>query len=359
MIASVIPPIARIRASAERLTAITVCTRPFRGTGPRIEAERVGDKLVLHNYGHGGSGWSLSWGSAAVILPMAFAEQTRRIAVIGCGALGLTSALTLQRGGAHVTIYARELPPFVRSSKATGSWTPDSRVMLAAHASAAATQRWEGMARTSHAAFRASLDLPRRPVAKQDRYIPSDMPPDEAFAERVQEDPIGFARLEHRLADLFPPTVDLAPGDHPFPAAYCRRIATLRFDIPEYSRHLLDEFRGRGGEVRQAEFHTPADLSRLAETVIVHCTGYGARALFGDDSLIPVRGQIAWLPPQPEVDYSLIWGDLNVVARTDGIVVQLGAHRAEAGWADASEAPDAREAEEALQSLRAFYARMR
>jgi len=31
----------------------------------RIEAEKLGDKTVIHNYGHGGAGISLSWGSAA------------------------------------------------------------------------------------------------------------------------------------------------------------------------------------------------------------------------------------------------------------------------------------------------------
>ena len=34
---------------------------PARG----IEAEAVNDKMIVHNYGHGGSGWSLSWGCAA------------------------------------------------------------------------------------------------------------------------------------------------------------------------------------------------------------------------------------------------------------------------------------------------------
>jgi hypothetical protein len=64
------PPIAplqlaRIRASPDRITDITVCTRPFRAQGPRLDVERIGHKTVVHNYGHGGSGWSLSWGSSA------------------------------------------------------------------------------------------------------------------------------------------------------------------------------------------------------------------------------------------------------------------------------------------------------
>src|SRR5258707_229786 len=101
-----------------------------RSAGPRLDVERVGDKTVVHNYGHGGSGWSLSWGSSSIAVEQAMATGERNIAVIGCGALGLTSAILLQRAGAKVTIYAKERPPDVRSARATGSWTPDSRVAL-------------------------------------------------------------------------------------------------------------------------------------------------------------------------------------------------------------------------------------
>jgi hypothetical protein len=83
-----------IRASTDRITRISVCTRPFRAQGPRLDTEQVGTKLVVHNYGHGGSGWSLSWGSSSVAVRKALASGERDIAVIGCGALGLTSVTT-------------------------------------------------------------------------------------------------------------------------------------------------------------------------------------------------------------------------------------------------------------------------
>jgi D-amino-acid oxidase len=109
-----------LRAATDRITQITVCTRPFRAEGPRLDVEQIGQKTVAHNYGHGGSGWSLSWGSSAIAVQKITATGEREIAVIGCGALGLTSALLLQRAGARVTIYAKELPPNVRSSLAAG-----------------------------------------------------------------------------------------------------------------------------------------------------------------------------------------------------------------------------------------------
>src|SRR5262245_26002076 len=93
-----LPP---LRASVDRITRITVCTRPFRARGPRFDVEKIGAKTIVHNYGHGGSGWSLSWGSGAIATANAMATGERDIAVIGCGALGLTTAILLQRAGAH------------------------------------------------------------------------------------------------------------------------------------------------------------------------------------------------------------------------------------------------------------------
>ena len=42
--------------------------RPFRRTGVRLECERLADgRTVIHNYGHGGSGFTLSWGCAEAV----------------------------------------------------------------------------------------------------------------------------------------------------------------------------------------------------------------------------------------------------------------------------------------------------
>jgi hypothetical protein len=44
----------------DRMISLKACLRPFRPKGLSIEIERIGKKAIVHSYGHGGSGWSLS-----------------------------------------------------------------------------------------------------------------------------------------------------------------------------------------------------------------------------------------------------------------------------------------------------------
>jgi glycine/D-amino acid oxidase-like deaminating enzyme len=110
------------------------CIRPVRAAGPNLGTQMIGDTLVVHNYGHGGSGWSLSWGSAEVAVGKALSVLPSEIAVVGCGIIGLTTAVVAQRAGLKVTIYTRDVIQRTRSFRAHGSFTPDSRVALSAPA---------------------------------------------------------------------------------------------------------------------------------------------------------------------------------------------------------------------------------
>jgi glycine/D-amino acid oxidase-like deaminating enzyme len=312
--------IAPIRASVDRITGVYVCTRPFRAAGPRIEAERFDHKTIVHNYGHGGAGWSLSWGSSTLAVKMARETGVKEIGVIGCGALGLTSAILAQRAGFSVRIYAKELPPDVYSMRASGVWSPESRICDAAHADSFG-DRWEDMTRTSFRVYQSLLGLPGKPIEWIDGYSLSDVPWSEVNAT-VADEP-EYPPLHARVRDLGPRGIDLAPGTHPFPQTYARRYTTMMFNIATYSRMLLAEFREAGGTIEIREFHEPRDLMRLRERTLINATGYGARALFRDESIVPVRGQTARLIPQPEVTYGLYLVNLSMVPRSDGLLVQV------------------------------------
>jgi D-amino-acid oxidase len=46
--------------------------RPFRRSGVRLEHDQLRDgRTVIHNYGHGGAGFTLSWGCAREVFDMA------------------------------------------------------------------------------------------------------------------------------------------------------------------------------------------------------------------------------------------------------------------------------------------------
>lgn len=349
-----VAPIAPIRASVDRITGVYVCTRPFRAAGPRVEAERFDHKTVVHNYGHGGAGWSLSWGSGALAVRLAQKAGARRIGVIGCGALGLTSAILAQRAGLSVRIYAKELPPDVYSMRASGLWTPDSRICDAAHADAFG-ERWEEMARTSFRAYQGLLGLPGRPIEWIDGYSLSDVP--FGAPEPPVPDEPEYASLHGRVRDLTPHSVELAAGTHPFPQPYVRRYTTLMFNIAAYARMLMSDFLVAGGRIEVREFREPRELMKLPERVLVNATGYGARALFQDESIVPVRGQTARLIPQPEVTYGLYVPHLSVVPRSDGLLVQVLGDSGNFNNPDTT--PDRAASEAAVRRLGELMSRLR
>ncbi|MDP9010989.1 MAG: FAD-binding oxidoreductase [Pseudomonadota bacterium] len=346
-----------VRASTDRITRITVCTRPFRAHGPRLDAERVGSKLIVHNYGHGGSGWSLSWGSSSIAVRKAMATGERDIAVIGCGALGLTSALLLQRAGARVTIYAKELPPNVRSSLATGLWTPDSRICLEENATPAFKQLWEDMARTSFQTYQNFLGLPGTPVEFIDSYFVSDDPASTRRPRATDGRP-PFADLQReRIGDLMPQSAEFAPGSHSLGARYLRRNSFMMFNLSAYGRLLMGDFIANGGKIEIAEFHTPDDFAGLREKTLINATGYGARALFGDQTVTPVRGQLARTIPQPDIDYGLFYKGVSFVPRRDGLVFQVVGDSDYYGFDDETAVADRAEADRAVNTIAGLFNR--
>lgn len=366
------PKLAPIRAHPDRIFDIRCCIRPFRVKGPCLDTEQIGDALVVHNYGHGGSGWSLSWGSANIAVQKAMSVSPKEIAVIGCGIIGLTSALVAQRAGANVTIYARELFPRTRSTRANGSWTPDSRVSLTEPAGPKFGDLWEQMARYSYKTYRSYLGLPGRPIDFQDQYRLSDTPPQPreeqpdpnvtgSYAtEGLPQQNFEFGRYADRIRDLTPRPQELPEGATPFPVKYVSRSEIMFFNFGSYGHLLLSEFYGAGGRIVVREFHKPSELGELKEKVVINCPGYAAKDMWKDKYMIPVRGQTAWLIPQPEVNYGLSYGGTSMLSKSDGIMVMHPPGPAKGdmvGINDANEIESRQEAEDGVRAIEQLYKR--
>jgi glycine/D-amino acid oxidase-like deaminating enzyme len=330
---------------------VTVCLRPFRPAGPRLEAERFGGKAVIHNYGHGGSGWSLGWGCADEASALARTGGASEFAVVGAGVIGLTTALRLTETGAKVTLYAAEFPAETRSARATGVWSPSSRIALSNAVAPEFAERWERWARASFAAHRDMVGLVGDPV----EYLPSY----EVIDPDASERPDGvqpFLHIHSRVRDLTPRWRGLEGTENPFPGRETAMGQGMVFNVASYADRLSQAFLLRGGRMVRRAFPDRAAVLALPEPVIVNCMGYGAKAIWGDDGMVPVRGQISWLVPQPEARYSLYYDGVSTVSRRDGVVVQSLGDNEDFGYGDANEVADAGETERSLATIRRLWA---
>jgi D-amino-acid oxidase len=320
--------LAPVNVSWDRIIRTTVGLRPYRPSGFVLRAEKLDSRLLIHNYGHGGGGMSLSWGCGQRAAEMAL-ESTgpRRAAVLGCGAVGLAAARQLQRRGFEVTIYTAAVPPDTTSNMSLAGFTPTSAVV----ALDGRTPAWDAQFKeVVEIAYRQLQLLVGREYGVSWLYNYS---------------PIDDLRIASGTNTLMPAHLEgerevLEPGAHPLPTKYAARRSELRIEPSIYLDAMLRDVAQFGGRIVIRKFADRRELLSLDEPVIVNCTGLGARELFGDQELIPLKGQLTVLVPQPEVGYAITGAGrtggnlpsagLHMMPRADGII--LGGTRERDVW---------------------------
>lgn len=315
--------------------------RPYRPSGFVVRREDVSGKILVHNYGHGGGGMSLSWGSAKLAMDLAPPVGDLECAVIGAGVMGLSTGRLLQLQGAKVTVYAKDLPPATTSNVSGAQWWPFS-VFDNSRRTEAFSAQYVAAARFSHEYFQ-QFTGPEWGVRWLPNYYLSEEPPVNGWLG-------GPGGVLHSMqVDL----KDFAPGEHIFSRGYARRFYSMMIEPPTYLAKLMETFRMAGGQVTVRPFAAAAEILALPQQVIFNCTGLGAGALFSDRELTPVKGQLTFLLPQPQVNYTLISGDYYMFPRTDGIL--LGGTYQHGEW---DSTPDPAAKAGILSAHRALFARM-
>jgi glycine/D-amino acid oxidase-like deaminating enzyme len=307
-----------VRASWDRVIRTTIGLRPHRPAGFVLRADKLDAKMLIHNYGHGGSGMSLSWGTAAMAADLALVHPDRRAAVLGSGVVGLTTARELQRRGFEVTIYAASVPPDTTSNMSLAGWTPTSGLSQAD----ARTPEWIAQLQQAAVIAYRRLQLlvgPTYGISWITNYGPTD-----------NEKAAGGSNI------LLPASVQtsgvlLGPGEHPFPTKFAVERPDLRIEPSIYLDALMHDFAEFGGHTVIRKFENPSEVAALPEGLVMNCTGLGAKALFGDPILVPLKGQLTVMVPQPEIQYSTSGGarvqsaepgiGIHMMPRSDGIIL--------------------------------------
>ena len=314
--------------------------RPFRPRGFRVEVERLGRQVVVHNYGHGGCGVTLSWGTAARAVDLACRDALPRAAVLGAGAVGLATARLLQERGVDISVYAREVPPHTTSDVAGALWSPVTLVDEG-RADAEFARQLAEAARLSHQRFEAMVG-----EKYGVRWVPFYLIGESAAPPGSWE----WAATP----ELFRP-VTLGPGEHPFPSAFAHRYRLMLIEPAIYLAAIVRDVHDAGGRFVVRDLSREA-VAALDEPVILNCTGLGSAELFGDSELVPIKGQLTILEPQPGVDYAVksTMEDLYMFSRRDGVV--LGGSHQRGVW---TLTPDPQETARILTSHEKLFREMR
>jgi glycine/D-amino acid oxidase-like deaminating enzyme len=305
------PPVhlAPVEISWDRIIRSTVGLRPHRPTGFVLKAEKVDAKTLIHDYGHGGAGMSLSWGTGYLAADLAMDHTSRKAAVIGCGMVGLTCARQLQRRGFEVTIYAKAIPPDTTSNMSLAGFTPTSGLLEFSRRTPEFEDQFRRAVTIAYRAHQLNVG-PRYGVSWIKNYTPTD---DEHAASGT------FALLPDEVQGA---QTLLQPGEHPFPTKYAVESAMMRFEPNVYLPALMEDFILFGGRIVIRELDSIEQVMSLSEPIVFNCTGLGAKALFDDQELVPLKGQLTVLIPQPEVNYGTNGGVHNPVA-TPGIGIHM------------------------------------
>ena len=185
-----------------------------------------------------------------------------RVVVVGAGVVGLTCALRLLEAGHRGDVGARDLPLETTSAAAPALWYP-RRVFP--------QERVLAWARSSYAAFDALADTDPESGVR--------MLPGTEVLPGPQAGPWWHAAV---------------PGlqvTHEVPDGWGAgwSFSTPVVDMRVYLLWLAERIGQRGGTI------TRLNLSALPSGLVVNCSGLGARLLGADRTVVPVRGQVAYV----------------------------------------------------------------
>jgi D-amino-acid oxidase len=279
------------RLDADHILKKVLCHRPFRVGGPLVNVQEISGKLIGSNYGHSGSGWTLGPGCVKYVLGQLEAKMAAKnmtkdepITIVGAGVMGLISAMELkERGYTNITIVAESLEN-ITSHRAGGQFAP---VFMGNDPEAQIIMDQAGVD-----SYKYYTDI----IHGRHKYLtrgPSIVT--DYFANR--ED---FGLEPYVAAGAMRPGKDVILD---FQNGTTRKMVAyddcLYMDVSILMQDLSAAVLNAGIPVVQKKIHSFAEIP---DTVILNCSGLGAKELMNDDNMISVQGHLLLLKDQNPAD---------------------------------------------------------
>ena len=285
----------------DRVGCYVAGIRPYRRSGIRVAIETIGNTKVVHNYGHGGAGVTMSFGSAHEVLTLVRTLPRPRtpIVVLGSGVCGLTTALILVQAGFETVVRSASFPPDTTSDVAGGQFAPS---LVGTGRNSEERQRFDRMLRRSFHEF-MRLEGHEFGIHQRPNFIAGG---GGGGLRRLPRELLGPEQRYDRL----PFEADLGPGS---------MIPTLLIEPPVFMPRLMHECRRLGVHFEHGIIDGRDAVAALSASIAINCLG--ARAdLITDDELVPIRGQLVHMKSQ-DLPYLLSHRNGYIFPRSDAIVL--------------------------------------
>ncbi|KAK2151360.1 hypothetical protein LSH36_366g04045 [Paralvinella palmiformis] len=233
-------------------------------------------------------------------------QPSRRIAVIGAGVIGLSTAYNILDAvpGVEVTIFYESSSPNTTSDVAAGIWTPHLCLNTPAERLMRwATETWRHLSMLAH----SELAVETGTFFASGRFVHRQRVDDPIWKEVV----IGYRKLTEEELRTYG---DAYKDGYFYTTVVCHSASYLPW--------LAERIRSKGGRIQRKKVCSFAELADF--DVVVNCAGNGARDLCGDASLRSIRGHVI-RGKAPWIKHFVIApdDDLHVLCSPDGIVMGM------------------------------------
>lgn len=283
----------KIHITPPKLSEINIkekitCIRGHRERMFNVSVEIIDGKLICHNYGQGGAGWTFLFGCVnksirlfQEFIAQNFEYKNKPITILGAGCYGLLTAIELVNLGVNVQIIADQTEN-LSSHKAAGFFFPRPRKVSNAQES----EFFLNLGMESFEIYKKIINGAHKFISAGVKILPA------YYALEI--DPGYDPYIKTGLIDQ-PKNLIIDFGDKNYQAV---EYQTLHINSKIMMQQLMQEVGRLGINIKLQRI---SNFNQTDTPIIFNCAGLGAKLLTHDARMVPVQGHLITLQNQQDV----------------------------------------------------------